>query len=91
MRAAIFSFLLALPLVTLVGCFEYDEPSCSFKCGLGSVDVCPEDYECKPDGYCHKQGSTDVCPFSDAAIVNDQSVPLDLGDDLTSVDSGPDL
>ena len=45
MRRAILAFLraltrpsglavgLALPLVAMVGCFEYDEPNCSFKCG----------------------------------------------------------
>lgn len=64
------------------GCFDVDRPTCSFVCGTGSL--CPEEYECRKDGYCHLQGSTEACSFSDASVVADLSVP-----DLTIVDLSP--
>jgi len=70
----------------LVGCFQYDEPTCSFACGAGAL--CPEDYECRSDGYCHKQGSTDVCPFSDAATPADLSAGVEMPSDMPTVDGG---
>jgi hypothetical protein len=73
--------LLLVCLLPLAACFQYDEPDCSFKCGTDtSAPVCPDDYECRSDGYCHLQGSapTSVCPYTDASVVADQSIPLDM-------------
>jgi hypothetical protein len=84
--------LLAIPAVALVGCFEFDEPACSFKCGAGGgADSCPDDYECRSDGYCHRHDSTDVCPFSDAAVGDDLSAQADMSnliDALPPTDAG---
>jgi hypothetical protein len=84
---------LALCLVLpLAGCFEYDEPDCSFKCGTDtSAPLCPDDYECRSDGYCHLHDSTTVCPYSDASIVADQSVVLDMPDAAPPPDGATDL
>jgi len=91
MRATLLALLLALPAVALVGCFDYDEPTCSFLCGAtGGDDACPDDYECRADGYCHKQGTTDVCPFSDAALVNDLSAAAGDMTDLSNTDATTD-
>jgi hypothetical protein len=71
MRRLLLAFLLTTPVLPVSGCFNYDEPSCSFKCGGGTE--CPDDYECHSDGYCHLANTTDVCAYSDAAQMNDLS------------------
>jgi len=76
--------LFCLALVPVSGCFSYDEPVCAYKCG-GGTD-CPDNYECRSDGYCHQLGSTEACGFSDAAAVIDMSIPSDQGGDLASFD-----
>ncbi len=74
--------LLAIAALALAcaGCFNVDRPVCSYVCA--DVDPkCPEDYECRTDGYCHLVGSTAACAFSDAAVALDMSVasaPPDL-------------
>jgi hypothetical protein len=94
MRALMLAILLAIPTVTLIGCFEFDEPVCSFKCATaGGPDACPEDYECRSDGYCHRHDSTEVCTFSDAALVNDLSAMVDMPgnmNDGATTDAGTD-
>ena len=62
---------LVVAVLAFAGCFSPDKPTCSYAC----ADVepkCPDDYECRTDGYCHLKGSTTACFFSDAAV------PLDL-------------
>lgn len=49
------------------GCFNPDKPTCSFVCA-GAAPLCPDDYECRSDNYCHLKGTTDSCGFSDAAV-----------------------
>jgi hypothetical protein len=62
------------------GCFSPDEPVCSYACAE-VAPKCPDDYECRPDGYCHKIGSTASCAFSDAAVPLDMSA---TAKDMTS-------
>jgi hypothetical protein len=86
MRRYLLTLVLFLPVAPLGGCFEFDEPVCSFACGPGGgADSCPEDYECRSDGYCHRQGTTEICPFTDASVI-DQAAPVP---DLTNPDIGP--
>jgi hypothetical protein len=63
--------LLVVVLFACAGCFSPNEPTCSFACA-DSDPKCPLDYTCLSDGYCHLQGDTASCGFSDA------SVPLDM-------------
>jgi len=79
MRAVLFAFLIG-GVGVLSGCFAPDEPACAFACGSG--EMCPDNYLCQADGYCHKKGSTVACNYPDAAV-KDASVP-----DLRSL---PDL
>jgi hypothetical protein len=65
------SLLLIATLALAAGCFNPDKPSCSYACN-DADPRCPDDYECRADGYCHLIGSTDECLFSDAAV------PLDM-------------
>jgi hypothetical protein len=74
MRRLVASAALALASLALSGCFNVDEPVCSYACAEVEPK-CPEDYECRSDGYCHKKGTTGACSFSvldmSAAAVND--------------------
>lgn len=36
-------------------CFDPQIPTVAFRCG--EQDACPDGYECRPDGCCHKEGS----------------------------------
>jgi hypothetical protein len=81
---------LALLVVVLAagGCFSPDRPVCSYACS-DTAPKCPDDYECRSDGYCHRVGTTAACGFSDAAMpqdlsVADQSVPVTT--DMASTD-----
>ncbi len=78
--------LLALAVLAVAaGCFNPDKPTCSYVCA--DVDPkCPDDYECRPDGYCHLIGTTDSCLFSDAATPNDMAMtlPSDMTPDFSS-------
>jgi len=54
--------LLALvPLLALAGCFDPDEPLCVFSCAEAPHE-CPSGYECRSDNYCHKAGTSGLCP-----------------------------
>lgn len=80
--------LCALALCT-AGCFSPEKPICSYVCA-DTAPKCPDDYECRSDGYCHKIGTSDACPFSDAAMPADLSAtaPPDMtsAGDLASTD-----
>ncbi len=79
--------LAVLSLLTIAGCFDPDEPPCTFSCAVGGV--CPGDYMCLPDGYCHLGGKPGNCGFSDAAVppmvdagdmsIGDLTPPMDDG------------
>ncbi len=76
---------LLLSIVLAAGCFNVEEPPCSYACGPNGE--CPDDYSCGTDNYCHLHG-TGVCFFSDAALPGDLSVPENMADsgmpDLTT-------
>lgn len=86
---------LAVGAAGLDACFKLDQPTCSLACGPDQV--CPDDYECRQDGYCHLQGSTEACEFSDASITTDLTVvlPPDLtsapNTDASDTDAAADL
>jgi hypothetical protein len=83
-RATVLLGALALSASILSpGCFSVDEPICAYKCGTGNI--CPDDYTCMDDGYCHKNGTTGSCGYSDAAMA-----PPDLSvGDMSEVDLTP--
>lgn len=56
-------------------CFAPNYADCAFRCG--SVDpVCPDEYQCQPDGFCHLPNSAAIC------------VPVpDLGGDFGGIDA----
>ena len=77
MRRLLAPALFALAALSFSGCFNVDKPICSYACS-DTTPRCPDDYECRTDGYCHKIGSTAECAFSDAAVPLDLSMPRDL-------------
>jgi len=61
-------------------CFAPTYADCAFRCG-SQAPVCPEEYQCQADGYCHRPDSTAVC-----AIALDFASPRDLGTDSAAAD-----
>ena len=67
--------LAILPLLAFAGCFSPDEPLCVFACAE-SPHECPSGYECRSDQYCHKVGTSGLCPgFSNADASIDAPMP----------------
>ncbi len=66
---------LALAAVSLAGCFNIDEPPCSYSCGPNGE--CPDDYSCASDNYCHLHG-TGICFYSDAAVAPQEDGSIDM-------------
>ena len=63
--------------LSVSGCFNVDEPPCSFSCGPNGE--CPDDYLCGGDNYCHLHG-TGICDYPDGAVAPDQAMSSnDLG------------
>jgi hypothetical protein len=82
MRRLLAVATLAFASLAMGGCFNVDKPTCSYVC----ADVeprCPEDYDCRSDGYCHLTGTTGACAFSDAAMPADMSVAVPPVVDMT--------
>jgi len=79
MRRLLSIAALALAAASFSGCFNVDKPTCSYACSDTSPK-CPDDYECRTDGYCHLTGTTAECAFSDAAVPLDMATaaPADL-------------
>jgi hypothetical protein len=68
--------LLAAALFLGAGCFNPDQPACSYACA-DSDPRCPYDYECRADGYCHLVGTGDTtCNFTPPADMS-MSLPAD--------------
>ncbi len=66
-------------------CYVPTYSDCAFRCGT-TAPLCPEQYECRTDGYCHLPDSVAVC-----SLGNDLSVMIDLATDAASVtDAGTD-
>jgi hypothetical protein len=59
--------MLALTLgggaVSLSHCFSPELPACAYRCNA-TEPRCPDEYECRDDGYCHLKGSTESCPYT---------------------------
>jgi len=53
--------LAVVPVLALAGCFSPDEPLCVFSCAEAPHE-CPSGYECRSDSYCHKAGTSGLCP-----------------------------
>jgi hypothetical protein len=85
MRRLLAIAALALAAGSVSGCFNVDKPTCSYACS-DTTPACPDEYECRSDGYCHLAGTTAACAFSDAAMPLDMSIALDMvpPDDLVS-------
>ena len=81
MRRLLAVATLALAVGSVSGCFNPDKPSCSYACS-DTTPKCPDDYECRSDGYCHLVGTTDACLFPDAAVPLDMSM-MSTAQDLT--------
>jgi len=79
MRRLLAIAALAFAASSFSGCFNVDKPTCSYACS-DTTPQCPDDYECRSDGYCHLTGTTEACEFSDAAVPLDMSMatPPDL-------------
>lgn len=86
-------------LLFLARCFQPDLPVCSYRCNP-TEPRCPDEYECRTDGYCHLKGSAQECPYGmdlspapDLGQPRDQSLPPDqtLPPSDQGTDSGADL
>lgn len=77
-----------LGLLLLPRCFSPALPDCSYRC-FGSEPACPDEYECRDDGYCHRQGTATTCPFSDMRQ-QDLRRPADLSSAGDGGDGGTD-
>ncbi|HXU72684.1 MAG TPA: hypothetical protein VN947_25355 [Polyangia bacterium] len=74
MRRLLAVATLAFAAASFSGCFNVDKPTCSYACS-DTTPKCPDDYECRTDGYCHLTGTTEACMFSDASVPIDMSMP----------------
>ena len=64
-------------------CYVPTYADCAFRCGT-AMPMCPEQYECRSDGYCHLPDSMATC-----RAAGELGVTGDLGaDDASS--TGPD-
>ena len=80
--------LAILSLLTVAGCFDPDEPACTFSCTPGGA--CPTDYMCLPDGYCHLGGKPGNCGYSDAAVpLIPDAGDMSIADLMPPMDDGP--
>ena len=60
----------------LCGCFAPTYTDCAFRCGT-EAPVCPAEYECRSDGYCH-------LPAGSASCIGPLSVDLGMAVDAAS-------
>jgi len=49
--------------VNLSHCFTPDLPACAYRCNA-TEPRCPDEYECRVDGYCHLKGNDEACPYT---------------------------
>lgn len=89
MRRILSLLLVGLPLGTVVllgaRCFNPTLPDCAYRCG-DQEPRCPPEYACWEDGYCHRRGTTTLCPFA-----MDLAPPVDLRPPPDLADAGVDL
>lgn len=79
--------------VLTAGCFDPKKPEVAFRCG--SNGACPDGYECRDDGCCHRIGSPDepgtACPFGPDSGTDAGDVDADTDaslQDAALVDAG---
>ena len=46
-------------LAPTAGCFSPQQPGCAFSCA--GDQLCPENYFCAGDGFCHRNDGTGTC------------------------------
>ncbi len=69
-RRALALFLMLAPLFLFSDCFAPTYSDCAFRCGP-SDPLCPDEYECRGDGYCHLPSSVVTCAMPDLAPSSD--------------------
>jgi hypothetical protein len=73
----VFRLLLAATAATCFGsCFTPTYSDCAFRCAT-VAPLCPAEYECRSDGYCHLPDSTAQCAAVGAADLS-MNTPQDL-------------
>jgi hypothetical protein len=77
-------------LLFLTRCFSPTLPACSYICN-SAEPKCPDEYECRADGYCHLRGSTESCPYSMDLSPAPPRPDLSGPADLASTDAGQDM
>lgn len=76
-RLRVFRLLLAATAATCFGsCFTPTYSDCAFRCAA-VAPLCPAEYECRSDGYCHLPDSTAQCAAPGAVDLS-VSTPQDL-------------
>jgi hypothetical protein len=62
-----------------VRCFSPSLPACSYRCNT-TEPRCPDEYECRTDGYCHLKGNGEQCSFSMdlSPAPPDMATPIDM-------------
>jgi hypothetical protein len=85
-------FLIAVSALTslaaalfLSQCYVPTYSDCAFRCGT-AAPMCPAQYECRRDGYCHLPDSVAICAFG-----RDLGVAVDFSmDAANAVDADTD-
>ncbi len=49
--------------LNLSHCFAPELPACAYRCNA-TEPRCPDEYECRVDGYCHLKGNDEACPYT---------------------------
>ncbi|HVK77660.1 MAG TPA: hypothetical protein VM734_30355, partial [Kofleriaceae bacterium] len=67
MSSSIGWVLAGVTAALMTGCFKSPSPECSFACDPAGAALCPDDYTCRPDGLCKREGVADdfSCPNVD--------------------------
>lgn len=88
--------MLALALgggaTSLSHCFSPELPACAYRCNA-TEPRCPDEYECRTDGYCHLKGNTEACPYmqdlTPAPVIDLSGFSIDLSKpvDMSSADA----
>jgi hypothetical protein len=70
MRRTALAMWLALSVGAAAGCFTPLQPGCAFSCAVDHL--CPANYVCADDGFCHRADDAGVCLLSPADASTDQ-------------------
>ena len=76
--------LVIFVLAITPACFSPETPACAYACGPGGL--CPNDYSCMADGYCHYKGTTGQCPYPDAGAQDASDLSGAVAPDLFGTD-----